>query len=387
MAAKKPIKKKQMRIRTTSGAVLVADYDGLPFKQLYTLWRGVCEQVTASDMFMDVRNFNLLRAVKESGTIDRVYSDNMASPRSPNKGGVEVIRQLDAIAAKDNDLQKTQLPFLTKLIEELKSHTVAESITNPRNILFSDPITNAKGHIIRTKKVYGHYRTRRYEIWRSSKKDADTGKFESVPKCPSSWYNYDKDMATPPMWQALYAPTASGKGQIIQSKGLLPIIEEYFDEVKDLTYSGTKDSPISITSRSIAKDLFEAFPEVEEEVKSWVREDSPFLKTDLTLYGKQASESLSLIPIRAETSREMDVFEAILKVQNLGLDVDTIYIKVTPLQCNRMALMVKDYADRLKSRTYEERVASNRRAQSKRANEEVERRRAMGQGKESKKKT
>ena len=104
-----------MRIRTTSGAVLVADYDGLPFKQLYTLWRGVCEQVTASDMFMDVRNFNLLRAVEESGTIDRVYSDNMASPRSPNKGGVEVIRQLDAIAAKDNDLQKTQLPFLTKI--------------------------------------------------------------------------------------------------------------------------------------------------------------------------------------------------------------------------------------------------------------------------------
>ena len=99
-------------------------------------------------------------------------------------------------------------------------------------------------------------------------------------------------------------------------------------KLKTLTYSGTKDSPISITSkRSIAKDLFEAFPEVEEEVKSWVKEDSPFLKTDLTLYGKQASESLSLIPIRAETSREMDVFEAILKVQNLGLDVDTIYIK------------------------------------------------------------
>ena len=32
----------------------------------------------------------------------------------------------------------------------------------------------------------------------------------------------------PPMWQALYAPTASGKGQIIQSKGLLPIIGRIF---------------------------------------------------------------------------------------------------------------------------------------------------------------
>lgn len=364
-----------MRIRTTSGAVLVADYDGLPFKQLYSLWRDVCKQVTASDMFMDVRDFNLLRAVKESGTIDRVYSNNMASPRSPNKGGVEVIRQLDAIAAKDNDLQKTQLPFLKKLIAELKSHTVAESKTNPRNILFSDPIVNAKGHIIRTKTVYGHYRTERYKIWRSSKKDADTGKFENVPKCPSSWYSYKEDTARPPMWQALYAPTASGRGQIIQSKGLLPIIEEYYEDVKDLTYSGTRDKPISITSKSIAKDLFEAFPEVEEEVKSWVREDSPFLRTNLTLYGKQASESLSLIPIKAETAREMEVFESILKVQNLGLDVDTIYIKVTPLQCNRMALMVKDYADRLKNRTYEQSVAVNRRAQSKRAKEEVERRR------------
>ena len=49
--------------------------------------------------------------------------------------------------------------------------------------------------------------------------------------------------------------------------------------------------------------------------------------------------------------------------------------------------MVKDYADRLKSRTYEQSVAVNRRAQSKRAKEEVERRRAMGQGKKSKKKT
>lgn len=375
MAAKKPIKKKQMRIRTTSGAVLVADYDGLPFKQLYTLWQDVCTKVSAADMFMEVRDFNLLRAVKESGTIDRVYSDNMASPRSPNKGGVEVIRQLDAIAAKDNDLQKTQLPFLKKLIAELKSHTVAESKTNPRNILFSDPIVNTKGHIIRTKKVYGHYRTERYKIWRSSKKDADTGKFESVPKCPSSWYNYKQDTATPPMWQALYAPTASGRGQIIQSKGLLPIIEEYYEAVKNLTYSGTRDKPISITSKSIAKDLFEAFPEVEEEVKSWVREDSPFLRTNLTLYGKQASESLSLIPIKAETAREMEVFESILKVQNLGLDVDTIYIRVTPLQCNRMALMVKDYADRLKNRTYEQSVAVNRRAQSQRAKEEVERRR------------
>jgi len=386
MAAKKPIKKKQMRIRTTSGAVLVADYDGLPFKQLYGLWRDVCEKVSAADMFMDVRNYNLLQAVQQSGVIDRVYSNNMTSPRSPNKGGVEVIRQLDAIAAKDNDLQKTQLPFLKKLIAELKSHTVGESITNPRNIVFSDPIINAKGHIIRTETVYGHYRTRRYEIWRSSKTDADTGKFESVPKCPSSWYKYEKDRATPPMWQALYAPTASGRGQIIQSKGLLPIIEEYFDEVKDLTYSGTRDNPISITSRTIAKDLFEAFPEVEEEVKSWVREDSPFLKTDLTLYGKQASESLSLIPIQAETAKEMDVFEAILKVQNLGLDVDTIYIKVSPLQCKRMALMNKDYADRLKARTYEQKVAVNRRAQSKRAKEEVERRRAKGQGKKPKNK-
>ncbi len=386
MAAKKPIKKKQMRIRTTSGAVLVADYDDLPFTELYKQWRQACKDVSAADMFMDVRNFNLLEAVKESGTIDRVYSDNMASPRSPNKGGVEVIRQLDAIAAKKNDLQKTQLPFLKKLIAELESHTVAESITNPRNILFSDPIINAKGHIIRSRYVYGHYRTKRYESWRSSKKDADTGKYENVPACPKSWYNSDKDMATPPMWQALYAPTASGKNQLIKSKGLLPIIDEYYEAVKDLTYSGTRDNPASITSRSIAKDLFEAFPEVEEEVKSWVREDSPFLKTDLTLYGKQASESLSLIPIKAETAREMEVFEAILKVQNLGLDVDTIYIKVTPLQCNRMALMVKDYADRLKSRTYEERVASNRRAQSKRANEEVERRRATGQGKKPKKK-
>jgi hypothetical protein len=108
------------------------------------------------------------------------------------------------------------------------------------------------------------------------------------------------------------------------------------------------------------------------------------LKTDLTLYAKQASESLRTVRIEASTAEHVDLFEEILKLQNI--DVDSIYINVTPLQCNRMALMNKDYADRLKRRTYEQKVAVNRRAQAKRAKEEVERRRARSQGKKSKKK-
>ena len=388
MAAKKPIKKKIMQIKTTSGAVLIADYKGLPFTELYKNWRAACGDVKKEKLFMEVANVeNLLVAIQKQGVIPRQRYDkgSIVSPKNPNEGGVEIIRQLDAIAAKENDLSKEQLPFLRKIVAELKSHTVAGSQTNPRNIVFSDPIINSKGFITDDEPVYGHYRTVRYQMWRSNKKDKDTNKFESVPACPESWYSESKDTAKPPMWQALYAPTASGDGQLIQSKGLLPIMEEYLKAVEDLTYSGTRENPPRITSKTIAKDLYDSFSKVREEVASWVKEGSPFLKTDLTLYGKQASESLRTIRIEASTAEHVDLFEEILKLQNI--DVDSIYINVTPLQCKRMALMNKDYADRLKSRTYAQKVAVNRRAQSKRAKEEVERRRAMSQGKTPKKKT
>tara|TARA_R100001463_G_scaffold23110_3_gene55310 strand:+ start:1032 stop:2192 length:1161 start_codon:yes stop_codon:yes gene_type:complete len=385
MAAKKPIKKKQMRIKTTSGAVLIADYKGLPFTQLYKNWREACKDVTKEDMFMEVANVpTLLVAIQKHGVIarQRYNKESLVSPKNPNEGGVEIIRQLDAIAGKQNDLSKDQLPFLRKLVAELKSHTIAGSETNPRNIVFSDPVINDDGYIIDDETVYGHYRTVRYRLWRSNKKDKETGNFEDVPACPESWYDESLDTAEPPMWQALYAPTANNNP--LKSKGLLPIMEEYLKAVENLTYSGTRENPPRITSRTIAKDIYEAFPKVREEVASWVKEGSPFLKTDLTLYGKQASESLRTIRIEASTAEHVDLFEEILKLQNI--DVDSIYINVTPLQCTRMALMNKDYADRLKSRTYAQRTAVNRRAQSKAAKEEVERRRAGSQGKKSKKK-
>ena len=209
--------------------------------------------------------------------------------------------------------------------------------------------------------------------------DKKTKKGQKVPRCPSSWYSYDKDTAEPPMWQAFYAPTENNKP--LQSRGLLPIIDEYYEAVKDLTYSGRRENPARITSRTIAKDLYETFPEIRAEVAEWVKEGSPFLKTNLSLYGKQASDSLKTIEIKAEGLAEIELFEQILNLQKLDIDVDSIFINVTPLQCTRMASMNKDYADRLKNRTYEQRVAVNRRKQSQAAKDEVSRK----QGKQTQK--
>ena len=382
--SKKPLKKKEMRIKTTSGAVLVADFDGDPYSTLYTKWRDACKGTKRADLFMTSEKVptNLLEAVKASGTIERVYTyGDMVSPRSPNEGGVAVIAELDKIMNMNNDLQKGQLKFLQGLIKELESHTTPNSLTNPRNILFSDPVINAKGNIIRSIKVYGHYRTRRYQRWRSKKVDKkgkNKGSFESVPACPRSWYSEDMDTAKPPMWLALYSPDVVAP---LTTKGILPIIEEYYDAVKDLTYVGVRDSPARITSRTIAQDLYEAFPEIRKEVGEWTKEGSPFLKTDLTLYGSEASESLSTVKIYNKgTPSQAEVFNAILKVQQLGIDVDYIYINVTPLQCTRMANMNKDYVSRLKARSAKVRLGSNKRANKEAARAEVARRKGQNTG-------
>ena len=101
----------------------------------------------------------------------------------------------------------------------------------------------------------------------------------------------------------------------------------------------------------------------------------------MTLYGSEASESLSTVKIYNKgTPSQAEVFNAILKVQQLGIDVDYIYINVTPLQCTRMANMNKDYVSRLKARSTKVRLGSNKRANKEAARAEVARRKGQNTG-------
>ena len=399
MAAKKPIKKKQMSIKLRSGAKLIAPTDAIPFTTEYTSWEKKAEGLSGETIGMrgvqnskpdkkgnktssstNTATMNLLEFTEQSGQIRRVKWNGGKSPKSPNKGGMKVMEKLRILKSNSKDLTEEQLDFLDSVIKELEKHKQPNAKTNPANIVFTDPTElTINGSIENTEKVYGHYRTKNYARWRSNKKDADTGKNEKVPMINDAWYSYTQNgTARPPAWQVLYAEDESNSP--FNHIGLLEVCKRAYKTIEDLEWDIDPNYPIPITGSKIAQTLYNNIPEVKEEVDSWLAtpDNSPFIKTDGTLDRQEASQAFKTVEITLDTAKELKIIQNHLKVP---VDIDTIYLDVTPTQCYNMAMLNKNYVKFLRERTYEQRVAVNRRKKKQEARQAVKDKQAKKEGK------
>jgi len=401
MAAKKPIKKKRMSIKLRSGAKLIAPTDAIPFTTEYTSWEKKAQGLSGETIGMrgvqssksdktgkktttsaNTATMNLYDFTKNSGQIRRVKWNGGQSPKSPNKGGMKVIEELEKLRANSKDLTEGQLDFLSNVIKELEKHKQPNAETNPANIMFTDPIAlTINGSIEDTAPVYGHYRTKNYARWRSNKKDKDTGRKEKVPAINTKWYSSSKDgTARPPAWQVLYAEDTSHSP--FNHIGLLEVCKRAYKTIEDLEWDIDPSFPIPITGSKIAEKLYNNIPEVKEEVDSWLEnpDDSPFIKTNGDLDRQEAAQAFKTVAITLDTAKELKVIQDYLK---LPIDIDTIYLDVTPTQCYNMAMLNKEYAKYLRERTYAQRVAINRRKKKEAARRAVKDRQAKKEGKKN----
>jgi len=292
------------------------------------------------------------------------------------------MEKLRILRANSKDLTQEQLDFLDNVIKELEIHKQPNAETNPANIVFTDPASlTVNGSIDKTEEVYGHYRTKKYARWRSNKVDKDTGKKEKVPAINTKWYSYVRDgSARPPAWQVLYAEDESHSP--FNHIGLLEVCKRAYKTIEDLEWDVDPNYPIPITGSKIAQTLYANIPEVKEEVDSWLKDpdNSPFIKTDGTLDRQEASQAFKTVEITLDTAKELKIIQNYIKVP---VDIDTIYLDVTPTQCYNMAMLNKNYVKFLRERTYEQKVAVNRRKKKVEARQAVKDKQTKKEGKKN----
>ena len=397
MAAKSKISKKKMSIRLRGGAKLIASADAVPFTQEYNSWKEMAQSAKCTGENIGMRGsvvaeikdsgtYNLYQVTQKSGVIRRIRWNGGESPKSKGRGGVKVIQELEKISANSTDLTDEQLPFLKSVIDELKIHSQPDADTNPANIVFTDPTElSANGSILeRGKKiVYGHYRTQHYARWRKGKKDKETKKRENVPMINSGWFSDNKGVARPPAWQVLFAEDESYSP--FAHIGLLQVCEKAYKTIEDMEWDVDPSYPIPITGKKIAEELYNNVANVKKEVDSWLAnpKTSPFLKTDGNLDRKEASEAFKTVAITLEDNKDLQIIQQYIK---LPIDIDTVYLDVTPTQCYNMAKLNKDYVKFLRERTYAQIVAVNRRKKKVEARQAVKDRQAKKAGTEPPKK-
>ena len=214
--------------------------EGTPisFYKDYTDWKKTLEGLEGGAI--GVLSGDLFTALK-----NHVKPPPIARPASPNKGQTGAFVELDKIdklilsrgdgAYFDEDAETLENGIND--IEDLLAHPSL----NPQNIMFSVPAkydkkTGDYPEGVEMKPIYGHYLD---DYFKTKHKDNLKGR-TSDP----SWSNPKKNVATPPMYQALVG------GKLVTT-GLLDIMEKAVQELDDRTYS------IDITTSKPARYLTE----------------------------------------------------------------------------------------------------------------------------------
>ena len=131
-------------------------------------------------------------------------------PNQPRRDGANfTIKLLDEIVLHEESvIEEDDEENLVEFVKDLKG--IAGTDSDPRNIKFTQPLDVVKRGDkyvdVGKEPVYGHYRT---PIYVESRQKVHGSKKEQSP-VDSSWYNTDKNSATPPFWQAIFAGSSEG---------------------------------------------------------------------------------------------------------------------------------------------------------------------------------
>lgn len=140
------------------------------------------------------------------------------------------IERVERIQAK-GDITKEGYKIIISLIGYLEG-LEGDNNSNPANIKFTTKSRMLRGRAVGKVVVRGHWRTARYRKIREA-----LGK-PVVDPVPDDWYvegsrtNAPLNTAKPPLWQALFATPEDNSSTVIVTKGLLPLIKEYKEEVE-----------------------------------------------------------------------------------------------------------------------------------------------------------
>lgn len=165
------------------------------------------------------------------GSLYKLIANHGKERRKGAKGSVigagAVIDRMVPFMQKQ-DLSPNDAKKILANISYLKS--IEDSKTsNPQNIQFSTPKSIKNNYRSKEKIVtFGHYQTPHYV---ETRKELGRPHGKAVP---DDWYSDKPNEAKSPMWQALFAGGVRGNSkQPIVTKGLLTILEEYEEHIKD----------------------------------------------------------------------------------------------------------------------------------------------------------
>jgi len=134
-----------------------------------------------------------------------------------------VLQRLGQMMSKD--ITKEDYQLIMNLIPVLENIEKSDN-SNPANIKFTSPLRIKHGRRTGTAVWYGHYRSSYYVKWRRKLQKLELVEFVPQPVA-SDWFNKNKFLARPPVWQALFADEGNNSTTVIVKKGLLPMLREY----------------------------------------------------------------------------------------------------------------------------------------------------------------
>tara|TARA_R100000995_G_scaffold84415_1_gene63013 strand:- start:1074 stop:2237 length:1164 start_codon:yes stop_codon:yes gene_type:complete len=304
--------------QTFSGAL-----DTKSMREMFNAWEKEASGLEGESIG-SVTGLNLLQAIKSQGMTGRLRG---AGPNLPNKGGVEIFKELVKIF-NAKEFSPEQFDFLRELDSMMNTYSADDHPLNPANIRFDNPIDiDEKGRTLKPKEVYGHYRTDEYE-------SAQKLKGKDRPAVPDSWYS-DGRGAEPPMWQALYG---DGNGDVFDGISLHQVVKKAIENFDKIELEITQDDPLDLTTRKlgtpqVAKILL-TIPSIKAIVNTFIQR----LKQNptKTFPAKSCKSAMEANPIKLGARGSQGV-KTILGIRGMKQDIKEMYVKISWRQCNNMA--------------------------------------------------
>ena len=226
---------------------LEGDVNVQSFGQMYDDWATALKG-TKGNIFAVNNSIDLYTMYLAQGLVGRIHGN----PSPASDGGGNKINAIIEKIVNIHEITEVEIEQLESVKTLMDEYSNPEHEDNPRNILFTDITIDSKtGKHLDEDEVFGHYRTKEYEIKREYKiKSAQLNNskvWPPAPAAPEHWYSDSKGEAKPPFWQVLYG--VGGEVQIVSGvKSLHEIVKIGLEELRK-PKDGSKDNPIKLGKR------------------------------------------------------------------------------------------------------------------------------------------
>ena len=227
-------------------------------QSMYEKWKTECG---ASGKAIGVKtDMTLLDIISNHGVVSRPYTKKTV-PRA--KGAGTIIDMFDEWINDAVVIEKADVIALRQVIKKLNE--MKDSDIDPRNIKFTVPIASEVDEDSGVyddddvQEVYGHYMTEDYVAFRNILSELPNSKVKKETSAVNSaWYSEGpvgsgsgRNVAKPPMWQALYADG----GTTPVTVGLYKICAEAAKVIKDAKIEEVEIVVDDDNKGALAKDL------------------------------------------------------------------------------------------------------------------------------------